>query len=531
MSLPAAHTGWQLDQISVVNIKFVFLDQLLTKLWLRVLFDNRPLAPRVGGLQAVAELAQLIERANPDFKGFAGTGVAETWLRSDLVKTLKVQKKLGMFSVARPLHDRAVRIRNAREDGDANASRAVYGWLHNCDPELLSELREFLTFDPDGERVDLATFALGLLGDQQIEDMPRPGEPEAVPAPLCRLNGDRYTDDLRRLLAYRLVMPRADLIDHIRRLTGFHLALYLLKVARITVEADESGGLSPSCDSLHGSDEGIPCPYRLELLVDCGEDAQSPIAKLAELSWTGEEAWIARYIRSHLALRKVFEYAEQLKRRDPSKAVPFSTLGEIASIERIADQARLEAYFSQRFDDLVAAVKDGKGGQDDDIRELETEYLALGLSPLRAYVALLAHYSERRWFKFHRDMFDSLFGKNSPEGMFRQPLGGLRRRRLSMAPGMLETLTLISVVRDSPRGYVTRPMMIDELMDRFDRRYGLLIGRPPASLGNDATLGLLLKSNVQRFKARLRETGLYTDLSDAYLAQTVKPRYVIGAAE
>jgi hypothetical protein len=33
--------------------------------------------------------------------------------------------------------------------------------------------------------------------------------------------------------------------------------------------------------------------------------------------------------------------------------------------------------------------------------------------------------------------------------------------------------------------------------------------------------------NAQRLKARLRETGMFVDLSDAFLAQTVRPRYLL----
>ena len=92
------------------------------------------------------------------------------------------------------------------------------------------------------------------------------------------------------------LLPRADLVDHIRRLTGVHLALYLLKVFRIAVDAETSNGTRTPCETVHATKPDAACPYRLELLVDCGEDARSPIAKLAEISWAGEEEWLARYI-------------------------------------------------------------------------------------------------------------------------------------------------------------------------------------------------------------------------------------------
>jgi hypothetical protein len=37
------------------------------------------------------------------------------------------------------------------------------------------------------------------------------------------------------------------------------------------------------------------------------------------------------------------------------------------------------------------------------------------------------------------------------------------------------------------------------------------------------------RENVRAFKDRLREIGFYDDLSDAYNAQTVRPRYELRA--
>ena len=42
-----------------------------------------------------------------------------------------------------------------------------------------------------------------------------------------------------------------------------------------------------------------------------------------------------------------------------------------------------------------------------------------------------------------------------------------------------------------------------------------------------ASAALLLAGNVERFKVRLRETGLFRDLSDAFVAQLVRPRFSV----
>jgi hypothetical protein len=40
-----------------------------------------------------------------------------------------------------------------------------------------------------------------------------------------------------------------------------------------------------------------------------------------------------------------------------------------------------------------------------------------------------------------------------------------------------------------------------------------------------------LRDNLSGFKRRLREIGFYRDLSDAYVTQTVTPRYQINSKQ
>jgi hypothetical protein len=66
---------------------------------------------------------------------------------------------------------------------------------------------------------------------------------------------------------------------------------------------------------------------------------------------------------------------------------------------------------------------------------------------------------------------------------------------------------------------------------RFLReRYGLYIDEFPPGEGFGAPTiddRQALRANLQAFTARLREIGFYRDLSDAYVTQTVVPRYRI----
>lgn len=519
MRLGSPHKDWRLDLISAMDVRAVGLDQLLTNLWLRVEYDNRPFRKRGTGAQRVVELAHEMERRGNDrFRDFSEEpGVAEAWLRADLLRVFK--RAPEEFSVARPLHSLAARVRNPRRDDDSNASAAVFGWLEHCGQAVLPSLKRFIDASAEVDELDLASFGLALLGEDQDPDVPT-DEPRRAPRPTCYAQATTYVEDLERLLAYQGQMPRSVLVEHIARITGLHLGLHYLRMFRVVVDVEQRHGDTRTCEACaEGRAPEGPCPYRLDLFVDCGEDARSGTAHLAEDSWAAQEDYLGRYVRAHIALRKLSEVAERVGPR--GKALPSSTLEELAAVERAARRDRLEEVFGDRIDDLLQQAKD-----DDEqrIQALIAEYRQLGLSNFRTYVSILTQLSERRWWNYHRQLLDYLFLKNTSHGFLRQPLGGRRRRRAGMSAGLLETLVLVAVVAKTDRGFETRPMRVDQFLEWLERRYDFLISTPPTSSAEDPAAVSVAADNADRFRRRLRETGLFVDLSDAFLAQTIRPR-------
>jgi hypothetical protein len=65
-------------------------------------------------------------------------------------------------------------------------------------------------------------------------------------------------------------------------------------------------------------------------------------------------------------------------------------------------------------------------------------------------------------------------------------------------------------------------------------RYGIHIDQLPRDDGFSTTSiedRRALRDNVRAFTGRLREIGFYRDLSDAYVTQTITPRYCIAAED
>ena len=77
----------------------------------------------------------------------------------------------------------------------------------------------------------------------------------------------------------------------------------------------------------------------------------------------------------------------------------------------------------------------------------------------------------------------------------------------------------------------TEPVLIDDFLKWMEHRYGFVIAPATKSGGSEpVTLDehRAFRDNVRALKDRLREIGFYDDLSDAYNAQTVRPRYHLG---
>ena len=398
--------------------------------------------------------------------------------------------------MARPLHSLASRVRNPRRDDDSNASAAVYGWLEHCGEAILPTLKRFIDASTEIDPLDLASFGLALLGEDQDPDVPI-DEPRRPPRPTCYRQAATYVEDLERLLAYQTQLPRWVLV---RSHSPPHWAPPRHPLSPPLQDSRRCGRTAWRDPQMRGVLSRIhaegSCPYRLDLFVDCGEDSRSGTAQLAEEAWAAQEDYLGRYVHAHIALRKLSEVAERVGPR--GKALPSSTLEELAAVERDPRRDRLEEVFGDRIQDLLQQAKD-----DDEqrVQALMSEYRQLGLSNFRTYVGILTQLSERRWWNYHRQLLDYLFLKNTSHGFLRQPLGGRRRRRAGLTAGLLETLVLIAVVAPSDRGFERRPMRVDQFLDWLDQRYDILIATPPPDQADDPAAVAIATDNGDRFGA------------------------------
>jgi hypothetical protein len=265
------------------------------------------------------------------------------------------------------------------------------------------------------------------------------------------------------------------------------------------------------------------------LFVDLTGSAESATLAIAERSADAYYRRIPSFVRAYFAAKKLDEFADYLVARNKlirGLSRHFS-VGELFALQAEPYREEREKFFSGRLANLLDSLRDDAGGWDEETTALSK----MGLSDFETYIEILL--AQRG--AFHRryiiESLDSTMLKNRSGALLAQSRAKNAPRRFVLDSRLLEVLLQIAVLRVGETGYHTAEMRIDDLLTFLRERYGLYIDQLPLDEGFAAPSiddRKALRTNVQAFTARLREIGFYRDLSDAYVTQTVVPRYTIA---
>ncbi|MYT21751.1 hypothetical protein GTW69_15870 [Streptomyces sp. SID7760] len=541
--------------VSYLEFKRVEMDRVLTGFLMRVNHNGQPskLAQRYAHDSETFVQEFLDERYTDRFQGFGDSpDMARRWIETQLLDMVNRGKPNQAVAGLRPLHGLTYKFRNyyhsrsygadaqlyemlrhARDGRGALALEGIRGFFFNgLDPALGTPL--------PGSSLDVETQAVLHLNSQVKHDSPQTVNGWYSAPPLCVGQSDLLADDVLRLLSLRDLLPRIVMVEYLKILFAFHLALGQLKTMKMLSSVVERSGAEPSCGPENcpagpgqGRDSFETCPFHVGLFVDAAGAPGTPAAALAEHS---AEVWlrrIPRFVRAGYTVRKLDEFAEHMVSRGeiakPSRG--FFTIAEVLQYAGKSYQDRREQFFAARMDALLDDTPIGE--QPEDVRPLLGK--GMGLGSFEQYIELLMAYRGKYHNDYITDTIDSLLLKNRPGAVITQPYRG--RRRFVLDSALLEVLVQIALLRPNSRGVKSRflhhtaSLRLDQFMDILRRRYGLYVNQLPTGDGFESTgfeEQAALRTNAEAFTTRMREIGFYNDLSDAYLTQVITPRFVIG---
>ena len=547
MALKGRDREFRLNKLSYIDFKPVNMDRVLTMLFPRLRFEGygtrRP--PRRNEL-TVGDFA---DEYTKDPRGFVGfdqhPDIVERWIETDLMDVVNRGKPNQALAAPRPLHGNTYKFRNARHTRDYGAAEQIYWMLYHArggrGQTARDGLRRFFFpgVDPHTDRydasatVDVETQALLHFDRQVTVDVRESNEPDRQP-PLCVGQADLLADDALRLLAYEPYMPRSVLVEYFKTLFAFHLGLYFLRTMKLLPALVRRRSADPTCapsncpvapDQMHA--HGC-CPYRIYLLADLGNDAGSPMGELARHSADVHYRRIPGYVQSHYRLRKLDEFATYLTRKLGKAAAPAGGKFRVDDLLKLLEppySGEREGFFKMR---LASLIEDSGGTPSGDLDPEVRRVTEMGLSDLDLYIEVLMAMRGTYHRRYITEFLDSVF-KRRDAGIMHQPHRGARRFALSSH--LLEVLLQIAVLESSGPEFATRELLVDELLTFLRERYGIHVDRLPPGDGfgtpsiNDLAA---LRQNRKDFEGRLREIGFFRDLSDAFVTQTIAPRYTIS---
>lgn len=354
---------------------------------------------------------------------------------------------------------------------------------------------------------------------------------------LARAVGD---DTLSYLTVYHDLMPTQAFMHYLQGLLRFELCMYTLKV-------------------IHAVNELVSHPYRLP---DAMQADFRPSLPQMYLDFTGkldnESAYMAKtcvkqdieayqqFFTSNLLLRQLDAYVNQL--RDPSSRLRTLVEDELKGIETmplylqklLALQehprvgSRLMAKAESDIDEIRKYNSQPKDGQKSDEQDEELAWLnaiaASGQTEIECVVAFLSEAQRGNAITKYLRWFWDIGGSDHD---FRL-IEGRRSYRPSWkyAPTneLLSVLVQLAAARIGPseeqdvnkKGVYT--IRLQDFLEFLEKRFGILIDRPPSQF-EGAEYVAAARENLRAMLRRLRQMGVFRDLSDDFTAQRLRPPY------
>lgn len=504
------------ELIFAADAKAVKIENTLVNLFMLIKHNGlRPKQRARRGESVFVEIEKLIhvfkkiEEKNDHLDGFSDNPEAiELWLRSNLVNMVNrgnIEKE--KISSLRPIHLESYKIRNAPNTRDYFSADQVYLMLSE-NPQVRDRLREFLSqgWDKDLNTLrnarELDIDSLGIL--YLIRDI-KPGFIESRSAlnkirPILVKQAELFCEDIRKLLVYESHIPRSVLIDYLKTITSFHLSLYTHKIIKLLPRMIEQGTTDVEDN--------------WSIVLDVTDDFESKISSIAIADAEKTYNSLYNYIKATFKINSIISHFNLDEKDSDSIEKVLTILKE--KQEEI--KYKFDAYWM-----LIYNQSD----HDDDDRELIDEMTKYEESSFDKYIELLVKIKGPYQRKFFPRFLDNISQKNDERGFLSQGRSKKHPRRYTLGTKLLEALVQLQVLHLENNGFITKSLSIEELMNNLKERYGLIINglNEERFQNSDLNTHLAFKENVEAFKLKLRQIGFYSDLSDAYILQKIRPRY------
>lgn len=356
------------------------------------------------------------------------------------------------------------------------------------------------------------------------------------PSPCPALTHELATDIYKYLFTYYRSMPIQAFTHHLLILINFELFSYTLKLVSAVNQLVREPENLPAAMQDVIMQNSLP-----ELYLDFTESSTGLSQEMAKSCVRRDIETYQQFLTSNILLRQLDIYVERYKRNPRFKV----------TIENVLPPGTSGAHYLQGLLQLKNDPTVGMGfeiaaGQDEDRirKENRTDGENEDLEALNwldsivetaedgveRVVNLLVEAQREDAIKHFIQWFWGTGGMKKPNGVLRG--SPLNRKSWRYAPtnDLLATFVQLAAARlakpDAVDGQEQelKPIRLQDFLRFLEERFGILVDRPPAPF-EGAEYAAAARENLRAMLRRLRQMGIFRDLSDDFTVQRLHPPY------
>lgn len=365
------------------------------------------------------------------------------------------------------------------------------------------------------------------------------------PTPCPALDDQLARDLLSYVLSYYRSMPAQALTHHLLGLINLELFTYTLKtIYAINALVRNPETLPPAMQTPY---QPSPPHLYLDFTGKLGSMSQEMATACV---WRDIEAY-QHFMASNLTLRQLHKYVESLRRSPRYKnvleaALPTQAEGStyLRGLLLLKNRPEIdrEIQASARSDEdkirdktIQYNKQDGSDTNgmdlDNEVHNFLDEIASSATTDIERVIAFLVETQHQQVMKNYIGWYRDAGGLLKPHGLLEGHVKGRKSWRYAPRNDLLAVLVQLAVVRergDKPGTTLhngEHTIRLQDFLTFLEHRFGILVDRPPEPF-HGADYAAAARDNVRAMLRRLRQMGIFRDLSDDFTVQRLHPPYL-----
>jgi hypothetical protein len=554
IKLPKGIVGVKFPCICTIELNDFDIDQFLPSLFFTILAQGRGKARRANDPKDIQKFIDALAE-HPALEGFTdpeGRRVLERFVRTALITTGGV----GRSRVDEQITSITPYTLLAHKPGFP-----VTSIQRGTDTFIYQILREHLGADDDLRDFVKTVFGRGVIvgniaelggkydGKTELDTLTRlsiafldgfenthPGASrEKDFPPPCPTLTKAFATDLRQyLFEYHRAMPIQAFTHHLLILINFELFTYTLKLVHAVNELVQHPESLPAGMQAQGQ---ISPP---QLYLDFTEASSGYSQEMARDCVRRDVETYQRFLESNLLLRLLDLYIEKLQRNTRTRAqIEKIVAPTCSSAEYLQGLLRLRSdpiigrdiAASARIDEDEIRLLNTNEGEENNPEALNwlDAIVDTAKDDVERVVRLLIEAQGSNALEHFTKWYWSVGGMKKPQGVLRGTTNNRRSWRYAPTNDMLAMLVQLAAARlnqptnaEGPERI--QPIRLQAFLRFLEERFGILVDRPPAPF-EGAEYIAAAHENLRAMLQRLRQMGIFRDLSDDFTVQRLHPPY------